>query len=115
MIAVARRYTFTAAHRVEGLPEPWCSTHEHRYTVEVVCERELGKGESIVIDTDVLDAVGYALANDLDGQDLNDATPTDTTVEGLAAWLLGRFSEAAAHVREVTVWEDDTRWGRARR
>jgi 6-pyruvoyl-tetrahydropterin synthase len=114
VIAVARRYQFNARHRVEGLPEPWCDTHAHRYTVEVVCESHLAPEESIVIDTDVLDAVGYGLAIDLDGQDLNDATPTDTTVESLAIWMLGLFGEVA-DVREVTVWEDYTRWGRARR
>jgi hypothetical protein len=39
-------------------------------------------------------------------------TPTSTTVEALAAWILYHFPDV---VREVTVWEDDDRWGRARR
>lgn len=112
MIAVARRYTFAARHRVEGLAPPWNETHDHDYTVEVVAEAQAPADGSMVVDTDQLDAVWQTLGADLDGTDLNDATPTDTTVEALAAWMLDHFP---APVNEVTVWEDNQRWGRARR
>lgn len=115
MIAVARCYTFTAHHHVEGLAKPWSDDHWHDYTVEVVAETgELPVPDgSIVIDTDELDRVweGY-LRGTFEGRDLNESTPTNTTVEALAAWILGYFPDI---VREVTVREDTTRWGRARR
>lgn len=112
VIAVARRYFFNAEHRVDGLAEPWCSRHEHSYTVEVVAEEQFPAVGTMVVDTDVLDRVAHDVIAPLDGTYLNDSTPTSTTVEELAAWMLSRFD---APVREVTVWEDDNRWGRARR
>lgn len=112
MIAVARRYHFTAHHRVEALAEPWCSDHWHDYTVEVVAEAQAPPDGSVVIDTDDLDNIWQdRLAWRFRG-DLNESTPTTTTVEALAAWVLGYFPDV---VREVTVWEDSTRWGRVRR
>jgi hypothetical protein len=65
----------------------------------------------MVIDTDELDRV-WKTEFAFEGRDLNDMTPTSTTVEALAAWILYHFPDV---VREVTVWEDDDRWGRARR
>jgi 6-pyruvoyl-tetrahydropterin synthase len=111
---VARRYFFRAKHHVAGLPAPWCDPHQHDYTVEVVAEHQ-GLAVSMVVDTDRLDATWGGLADDLSDSSLNDTTPTTTTVEDLSAWLLGVFSTAHPAVREVTVWEDASRWGRARR
>jgi 6-pyruvoyl-tetrahydropterin synthase len=114
MIAVARRYTFTAHHHVEGLAEPWCRDHWHDYTVEVVAELQAPPGRSVVVtDTDELDRIwADHLRSMFEGRNLNDSTPTSTTVEALAVWILSFFPDV---VREVTVWEDTTRWGRARR
>lgn len=112
MIAVARRYTFAAHHHIEGLAEPWCHDHWHEYTIEVVAETEELPDGSMVIDTDELDAIWKQHKPLFRDRDLNDSTPTNTTVEALAAWVLGHFPD---EVREVTVWEDTQRWGRARR
>lgn len=112
MIAVARCYTFTAHHHVEGLAKPWSDDHWHDYAVSVVAEKQAPADGSMVIDTDELDRVWKPLLDVMDSEDLNEATPTNTTVEALAAWILGHFPDV---VREVTVWEDATRWGRARR
>jgi 6-pyruvoyl-tetrahydropterin synthase len=106
--AVARLYKFEATHHVEGLADPWRSPHGHGYTVEVVAE---GEGP-LVVDTDVLDAAWAPLAERLEGADLNEAVGGPTTVEDLAMRLLKEFPWPA---RQVTVWEDDDRWGRARR
>src|SRR4051794_17130097 len=103
MIAVARRYTFTAHHHVEGLAEPWSEDHWHDYAVAVVAEKQAPADGSMVVDTDELDAVWEQLAAiPLQGSCLNDSTPTNTTVEALAAWILDHFPDV---VREVTVWE----------
>lgn len=111
--AVARRYFFRAEHQVAGFPAPWCEPHEHDYTVEVVAERD-GPPVSVIVDTDLLDATWRALAECLEGSSLNETTPTSTTVEALSAWLLGVFAADISEVREVTVWEDASRWGRTR-
>jgi 6-pyruvoyl-tetrahydropterin synthase len=113
MIFVARRYRFHAYHSVPSLPPPWCDTHSHNYTVEVVAADE--SDTEVVVDTDQLDAcwakIGPGYPNRT--RDLND-THDSTTVEALArAWLDG-FASTIPQVVEVTVWEDDDRWGRAR-
>lgn len=114
--AVARRYRFHATHHVEGLAEPWSSPHGHGYTVEVVAELD-GQTTDLVVDTDALDEVWALLEREygLEGSDLNESTPTTTTVEDLARWFLAAFGAVSERVRQVTVWEDEDRWGRARR
>lgn len=119
MISVARRYFFEAEHQVFELQSPWNERHGHKYTVEVVAEADLDSDDLadglVVIDTDDLDKVWGDLEEFLGGTYLNDSTPTSTTVEALAAWVLDVFDILGDAVREVTVWEDQTRWGRARR
>jgi 6-pyruvoyl-tetrahydropterin synthase len=110
--AVARRYPFRAHHHIEGVAEPWCHDHWHDYIVEVVAEAQAPPDGSMVIDTDELDRIWYDRLESRFRGDLNQSTPTTTTVEALAAWILYHFPDI---VREVTVWEDDDRWGRARR
>lgn len=111
MIAVARVYRFSAKHHVDGLAEPWCRPHGHGYRVEVVAE---SAGGTLVVDTDTLDRVWAPLGERMEGSDLNETTPTVTTVEALAGWLLSVFQAEVPLVRQVTVWEDEDRWGRAR-
>lgn len=110
MIEVARRYFFNAVHHLEGMPEPWGSTHGHKYTVEVVAA---GEPDSLgmVVDTDLLDQRWHRLKESFEWQDLTDTLPCLTTVERIASFLLHNFPEA----QRVTVWEDDDRWGRATR
>lgn len=112
MIAVARRYRFRAHHHIEGLAERWSEDHWHDYTVEVVAETEELPDGFMVVDTDALDHIWEAHRVSYHGRDLNRTTDTNTTVEALAALILGYFPDV---VREVTIWEDATRWGRARR
>jgi 6-pyruvoyl-tetrahydropterin synthase len=110
MIEVARRYFFHATHYIEGAPHPWCEPHEHDYTVEVVAA---GEPDSLgfVIDTDELDAKWRQLEPRFNHRDLTDTLPFLTSVENIASFLLSEFPDA----RRVTVWEDDSRWGRATR
>ena len=110
-VSVARLYRFGAYHLVPSLPEPWCSTHYHDYTVEVVAQ----SSTKDLVDTDWLDAAWRTIGPDgLPGQarNLNDHF-ADTTVEALAENWLIEFQAAVPEVVQVTVWEDDTRWGRA--
>lgn len=79
--------------------------HGHHYTVEVV-------GTFNHEDADEL-WIGDMLP-EYDGENLNDVFAL-TTVEEFAARLLSRFAANIEGVRQVTVWEDDDRWGRATR
>lgn len=107
--AVARRYRFSAKHHVSGLGERWAEPHGHDYTVEVVAE---GLIAPVVVDTDLMDDAWEPIGLRIDGTDLNESVGGPTTVEDLAATFLRAMP---GFVREVTVWEDDDRWGRARR
>lgn len=116
MNAVARRYTFSATHHLDGLPPPYCDPHSHLYTVEVVAEGELDD-DGMVIDTAALDARWDEYRRHFEGQDLNVTLRDDgpTTVEQISDNLLHVFRrDVSEMVVEVTVWEDSDRWGRAR-
>jgi 6-pyruvoyl-tetrahydropterin synthase len=107
---VARRYTLRAQHCLPDFAFPWNEIHEHDYTIEVSAER--GGHQDIVVDTDLLDAwFDEQIRPRMEGQDLNETLPVTTTVEAIAAWVLGLAPAAAT---AVTVWEDQDRWGQAR-
>lgn len=114
-VAVARRFHFRAAHRLDKVGPPWNRLHEHLYVVEVVCEGPRGE-DGLIVDTERLDEAWDDFEDPIEreGFNLNRATGTDTSVESLAVYWLDLFREAVPQVTEVTVWEDDCRWGRAR-
>lgn len=104
---VARRYSFTAWHHLDGFAEPWCNHHMHVYTVEVVALSSADER----LDTDDLDDAWQSLAP-RENEDLN-VHHHDTTVEELAAEWLSDLRGMVPQIVEVTVWEDRERWGRA--
>jgi 6-pyruvoyl-tetrahydropterin synthase len=109
-VSVARRYVFEAHHHLEDAPSPWCYDHPHHYTVEIVYTGDTEDG--MTIDTDVVDVRWRRIAPKFHGRDLNESLPVVTTVENIAAWLLNVCFGGAS---SVTVWEDQSRWGRAER
>jgi hypothetical protein len=109
LVSVARRYKFEATHSLPGFEPRWAEPHRHLYTVEVVADSTV-EGE---LHTDRIDEAWTAVAHRED-PDLN-KTHAITTVEGLAAdWLL-ELRASVPQISAVTVWEDDSRWGRAER
>jgi 6-pyruvoyl-tetrahydropterin synthase len=111
--AVARRYFFDATHHVPAANPPWSEPHDHRYTVEVVAEGHMNL-DAMVVDTDDIDAVWKDIHGLVNNADLNEALDKleETTVEEISYWMLEEFKSVG--VVEVTVWEDEDRWGRAR-
>lgn len=111
---VVRRYTFSAQHRLDSVGPPNNVLHAHRYSVEVLAERDVHPAE-LVVDTEQLDEVWASIGLADDSwplHNLNDLY-TDTSVEGLSRAWLARFSTKVVEVVEVTVWEDHQRAGRA--
>lgn len=105
-IHVARRYSFAAEHHIPGLGAPWNKPHWHDYTVEVVANSDT----QLLLDTDRLDE-GWNQVRPL-GENLNELYE-DTTVEALAVrWFDALRELVGTSVVQVTVWEDDLRWGR---
>jgi 6-pyruvoyl-tetrahydropterin synthase len=108
---VARRYRFRGKHHLPGFPEPWCEVHEHDYTVEVVAVSPVG---DVHVDTDRIDQAWRFIKSDTDGPyDLDAFGPENTTVEALAQRWLRMFRYEIPSTVQVSVWEDDDRWGRA--
>jgi 6-pyruvoyl-tetrahydropterin synthase len=112
---VARRYTWTASHRIPGHPVHG-RRHVHDYTLEVVGEGDPVQAGRFIIDTDAWDEYLEGLIQNLeDCGDMNAAVGEhNTSVEALARYFLGvmDWDEEPSRVVEVTVWEDDRRWGR---
>lgn len=105
-VKVARLYRFRASHSLPGVAG-YDQPHEHDYTVEVVAEGSLDK-DGMVIDTQLMDDLMEPLCHSLEDSDLNDfASPS--TVENLA----DAFAAHAPDADQITVWEDDDRWGQA--
>ena len=109
MIRVARLYRFYGRHHVPQLPAPWCYTHGHQYTVEVVAT------SNPLLDTDLLDQawkdVIASAGEDGGVVELDILGPENTTVEALAVRWYEALRERVPEVRRVKVWEDDSRWG----
>lgn len=103
-IESARRYHFRAVHSLPGFPEPWCHKHPHAYTVELVGTFNHEQADEAWADV----APYYAEA------DLDDLVGSSTTVEELAEFFFTPFRDVPG-ITQITVWEDDDRWGRATR
>lgn len=107
-VTVARRYRFEAEHHLPDFDAPWNEPHTHLYTVEVVADSGIGV---TLVDTDHVDRAWKAI-EPVAGSDLNERY-AQTTVEVLAALWLVELRAAVWQVREVSVWEDESRCGRA--
>lgn len=101
MTAAGRLYRFQAVHSLPDFPPPWSRTHGHHYTVEVAGD----------FNHEAADALWDEMKSLYEYGDLNDVL-VPTTVEALAHHFLGEFATVEG-IRQVTVWEDDNRWGRA--
>ncbi|MBI1758175.1 MAG: 6-carboxytetrahydropterin synthase [Actinobacteria bacterium] len=108
--AGVRRFTFAAAHHLDGLAEGHnCGRmHGHTYTVDVV----LAGTPAGELD---LTAFGAYLEQNLDYRDLSALLPFQATSELLAehlyAWLLtGTPPAVGANLAAVRVWESPRRW-----
>lgn len=120
---IAKRWTFDAAHHLEGLPEGHkCSrVHGHTYTVELILRTDAPLAPpGFVIDFAELAPFGEHLAREFDHTDLNESltgvSGLQPTCEHLAKWF---FCVAASILRlpesvrvdAVRVHESSTTWG----
>lgn len=118
---IGKRFTFEAAHRLDGLPDGHkCGRrHGHSYTVEVVLAAVELSGPGFVADFADLDPVKKHLNEVYDHQDLNEVLDVEPTSEHLARVL---FDWCAANVQlpgtatieAVRVSETPTSWAEYR-
>jgi 6-pyruvoyltetrahydropterin/6-carboxytetrahydropterin synthase len=114
---IEKRFSFSASHKIGGLPagHPCAHLHGHNYEVAVVLESEALDAGGFVRDYRDLDALKRMIDETLDHRHLNDVLGHDrTTAEVLAAfvydWCVERWPEVAA----VRVSETPRTWAEYR-
>lgn len=87
---ISKDFAFSAAHRLDGLPEdhPCARTHGHNYLVRVEVSGELD-GIGFVFDYGRLAFIGRYLDTEWDHRNLNERVDFNPTAENLAAHLSG--------------------------
>lgn len=112
---VGKRFTFSASHQLEELPEghPCRRLHGHTYQVEVVLAAEQLDAAGMAIDFHLVkQLVEPFLQSRFDHRHLNDWLP-QPTAERIAQTIYEYLqTQLPAHIRcvEVKVWESDTSW-----
>ncbi|WP_084965852.1 6-carboxytetrahydropterin synthase QueD [Thermoactinospora rubra] len=120
MYVIAKRFQFSASHRLESLPEghPCRRLHGHNYTVEVQLAAAELDSHGFVVDFAELCPVRDFLRDIYDHRHLNDVLDGPPTSERLAqtiyAWCEANLP--VAHLlHAVRVSETDATWAEYRR
>lgn len=98
--AIAKSWTFDAAHQLPNHDGKCAQPHGHTYTLTVALVGEPAPcdgraDEGMVADFGALDAVWRRLRDQVDHRDLTKTVPvTRTTSELLAAWFYKEFADA---------------------
>lgn len=93
MITIEKRFTFDAAHRLEGLPpDHKCSRmHGHTYAVEIRLHG-LPNAQGMLVDYQAISDAWKPIAEQLDHRYLNEIAGLSTpTTEVLVIWIFDRL------------------------
>lgn len=117
MFIIKKEFSFSASHRIYGLPEdhPCSRLHGHNYRVEVVLSSESLDGVGFVRDYRELSAFKHYLDDTVDHRDLNEVLGDDcVTAEQMARffyrWCKAKWPEVSA----VRVSETPKTWAEYR-
>lgn len=120
MYTIRKRFQFSAAHSLSGLPaeHPCGRVHGHNYTVTLELSASALTGPGFVRDYRALAPFKKFLDAHFDHRNLNDILPFEPTAENLAEYLYGVTSEAfngnGVRVSAVIVQETETTWAEYR-
>ncbi len=116
MYTISKRFTFSASHIIDGLPEGHqCSRlHGHNYVVEVVLAAEQLDAVGFVVDYGELKPLKQVIDGELDHRHLNDVLPGATTAEAIARFLFDRARALWPQTVAVRVSETPTTWAEYR-
>lgn len=109
MFRIAKTFTFSAAHHLDGLPagHPCERPHGHNYRVDVELEGELDQ-VGMVQDYRDMDPFRNWLDRVVDHRDLNEVMVGNPTAERLAVWFHGEAQMVlGCPVSAVRVHETD--------
>lgn len=96
MYTIEKEFSFSASHRLDGLPDdhPCSRLHGHNYVIRVRLESDKLNEIGFVRDYRELDDVKKWIDDNFDHQDLNEyfiGSGTNPTAENLAEHLFDRF------------------------
>ena len=112
---IAKRYSFAAAHHLDGLPagHKCARTHGHTYTAEIRMTAGELDPAGFVADFAELDLLKGYIDAELDHQDLNKQLPVQPSCENIARHLYGWCRDNLEHghlLTAVRVSESPASW-----
>lgn len=117
MYTIGKRFTFSAAHHLEGLPEghKCARVHGHTYTVEIILQSTSLVAPGFVVDYGDLLPLRQMIDAAFEHRDLNDsALAAQPTAENLA-WFIFEFCHACwPQTIAVRVCESPETWAEYR-
>lgn len=118
MYRIAKTFSFSASHVIEGLPtgHPCGRVHGHNYVVTLELARPDLDGVGFVRDFGDLADVKSWLDARCDHRHLNDVLPlgVPTTCEAIARWIFDEWIEGLPELVAVRVSETARTWGEYR-
>ena len=112
---IARRFSFAAAHHLDGLPAGHkCSrVHGHTYAVDILLAAPELDDAGFVADFGDLDPLKDYIGTGLDHRDLNEVLPVQPSCENIARYLHDWCRDNLRHghlVTAVRVSESPSTW-----
>lgn len=106
---ICKQYSFSASHRLTGVPEshPCAKLHGHNYLVEIEVRGDVSPMTGFIIDFHDLDDDVKPVIAQLDHTHLNDILE-NPTAERIAQWILDNLPRK--YVFSVKVWETPKAW-----
>jgi 6-pyruvoyltetrahydropterin/6-carboxytetrahydropterin synthase len=114
MITVCRKYTFEAAHHLQGVVAPTHKCHRvhgHSYELEVKISGETENGMVRGLEFDVIDEIVMALVRICDHQLLNDVPGLEVpTIENIAPWFANAICKGLGGRVTARIYEGPRSW-----
>jgi 6-pyruvoyltetrahydropterin/6-carboxytetrahydropterin synthase len=109
MFSISKRFDFSAAHQLRGLPETHqCARpHGHNYSVTVSLSGDELDEVGFIVDYGRLDQIKQFLDATVEHRDLNEVFDFNPTAENLAKHFYGIFKAMFPQVMSVEVKETD--------
>jgi 6-pyruvoyltetrahydropterin/6-carboxytetrahydropterin synthase len=116
MYTITKQFSFSASHRLNGLPanHQCARLHGHNYTVEVVLKSKHLDAVGFVRDYGELAYIGNYIDAVLDHKHLNDCFDFNPTAENLAEALFDKFRLMYSELVAVRISETPRTWAEYR-
>ena len=107
MYKISKEFSFSASHKLMGLPSthPCSNTHGHNYLVKVELQSVNLTAEGFVVDYRKLGLIKDWIDSTLDHKHLNDVLKFNPTAENIAKHIFNTFSKTYSQLSAVEVSE----------